>query len=92
MPKGEKKTKQLEDALKLKGTLAWDRMPKPDRKECFRFAEDYEGFLDHAKTEREAVDEVLTYARNRGFREISDPERKGRIYWINKNKNIALAV
>ena len=33
MPKGEKKTKQLEDALKLKGTLAWDRMPKPDREE-----------------------------------------------------------
>ncbi len=92
MPKGEKKTKQLEDALKLKGTLAWDRIPKPDKKECFRFAEDYKRFLDHAKTEREAVDEVLTYARNRGFREISDPERKGRIYWVNKHKNIALAV
>jgi len=92
MPKGKKKTKQLEDTLKLKGKLAWDRMPESFRKDCFRFAEDYRRFLDRAKTEREAVDELLNYARGRGFREISDPESKGRIYWVNKNKNIALAI
>jgi aspartyl aminopeptidase len=92
MPKGRKKTKQLEDTLKLKGKLAWDRMPRSLKKECSRFSEDYRHFLDRAKTEREAVEELLTYARGRGFREISDPERKGRIYWVNKNKSIALAV
>jgi aspartyl aminopeptidase len=92
MPKGRKKTKQLEDTLKLKGKLAWDRMPRSLKKECSRFAEDYRHFLDRAKTEREAVEELMTYARGRGFREISDPERKGRIYWVNKNKSIALAV
>jgi aspartyl aminopeptidase len=92
MPKGRKKTKQLEDTLKLKGKLAWDRMPRPLRKECSRFAEDYRRFLDHAKTEREAVEELKNYARARGFREISDPERNRRIYWVNKDKNIALAV
>jgi aspartyl aminopeptidase len=92
MPKGRKKTKQLEDTLKLKGKLAWDRMPRSLKKECSRFAEDYRHFLDRAKTEREAVEELMTYARGRGFREISDPERKRRIYWVNKNKSIALAV
>jgi aspartyl aminopeptidase len=92
MPKGRKKTKQLEDTLKLKGKLAWDRMPRSLKKECSRFAEDYRHFLDRAKTEREAVEELLTYARGRGFREISDLERKERIYWVNKNKSIALAV
>ncbi len=92
MPKGRKKTKQLEDTLKLRGKLAWDRMPESFRKECFRFAEDYRRFLDRAKTEREAVDELLQYARSRGFRGISDSERKGRIHWVNKDKNIALAI
>jgi aspartyl aminopeptidase len=92
MPKGKNKAKQLEDRVKLKGKLAWDRMPESFRKECFLFAEDYKSFLDRAKTEREAVGEVLKYARERGFREISDPGRKRRIYWVNKNKNIALAI
>ena len=92
MPEGNRKTKQLEDMVKLKGKLAWDRMPDSFRKECFLFAEGYKSFLGRAKTEREAVGEVLKYAGDRGFREISDPRKKRRIYWVNKNKNIALAI
>jgi aspartyl aminopeptidase len=92
MPRGKKKTKQVEEALKLRGTLAWDRMPASSRKKSFLFAEGYKTFLDRAKTEREAVEEVLEFARERGFREMSDPERKRKIYWVNKNKNIALAI
>ncbi|UCD70822.1 MAG: aminopeptidase [Syntrophobacterales bacterium] len=92
MPNGKRKAKPLEDILKLKGKLAWDRMPESLRKECFLFAEEYKSFLDHAKTEREAVDEVLKYARERGFRDITGPGRKRRIYWVNKNKNMALAI
>jgi aspartyl aminopeptidase len=92
MPKVKKKAKYVEDALKLKGKLAWDPMQESYRKECFLFAEDYKQFLDGAKTEREAVVEVLNYALKRGFREVSDPGKKRRIYWVNKNKNIALAI
>jgi aspartyl aminopeptidase len=91
MPKGKKKAKQLEDTLKLQGKLAWDRLPEPFRKECFLFAEEYKAFLDRAKTEREAVDEVLEYAGKRRFREFSASGTKHRLYWVNKNKNIALA-
>ncbi len=92
MPGDKKKAKHLEDMLKLKGRLAWDQMQESYRKECFLFAEDYKRFLDSAKTEREAVVEVLNYAQERGFREISDPKRKRRIYGVNKNKNIALVI
>ena len=92
MPKVKKKAKYVEDTLKLKGRLAWDPMQESYRKECFLFAEDYRRFLDGAKTEREAVVEVLNYARKRGFREVSDPGKKRRFYWVNKNKNIALAI
>ena len=92
MSKVKKKAKFVEDTLKLKGRLAWDPMQESYRKECFLFAEDYRRFLDGAKTEREAVVEVLNYARKRGFREVSDPGKKRRFYWVNKNKNIALAI
>jgi aspartyl aminopeptidase len=92
MPTVKKKAKYVEDTLKLKGKLAWDPMQESYRKECFLFAEDYKRFLDGAKTEREAVVEVLNYALKRGFREVSDPGKKRRIYWVNKNKNIALAI
>jgi aspartyl aminopeptidase len=66
-------------------------LPEPFRKECFLFAEEYKAFLDRVKTEREAVDEVLEYARKRRFREFSASGTKHRLYWVNKNKNIALA-
>jgi len=92
MPKVKKKAKYVEDTLKLKGRLAWDPMQESYRKECFLFAEDYKRFLDGAKTEREAVVEVLNYALKRGFREVSDPGKKRRFYWVNKHKNIALAI
>ncbi len=92
MPKVKKKAKYVEDTLKLKGRLAWDPMQESYRKECFLFAEDYKQFLDGAKTEREAVVEVLNYALKKGFREVSDPGKKRRFYWVNKHKNIALAI
>ena len=92
MPEEREKAKQLENTVKLKGALAWDRMEEPYRKECFLFAEDYKRFLDGAKTEREAVIEVLDYARERGFRDISHRGKKRRISWVNKNKNVALAI
>jgi len=92
MPEEREKAKQLENTVKLKGALAWDRMEEPYRKECFLFAEDYKRFLDGAKTEREAVIEVLGYAREKGFRDISHRGKKRRISWVNKNKNVALAI
>ncbi len=71
--KDRDQTKELEKKLKLQGKLAWDRMEEKERKEVLRFAEGYKRFLDRAKTEREAVREILEAARKAGFRELSHP-------------------
>ncbi len=60
--KAKNKTKELEKKLKLQGKLVWDRLEEKERKEVFRFAEGYKAFLDRAKTEREAVREILQAA------------------------------
>jgi len=90
--KDRDKTKELEIKLKFQGKLAWDRMEEKERKEVFRFAEGYKKFLDQAKTEREAVREILEAARKAGFREISRPGRGKNFFSVNKEKSIALAL
>jgi aspartyl aminopeptidase len=90
--KGTDKTKELEKKLKFQGKLAWDRMEEKERKEVFRFAEGYKRFLDRAKTEREAVREILEAARKAGFREISRPGAGKKFFSVNKEKSIALAL
>lgn len=90
--KDRDKTKELEKKLKLQGKLAWDRMEEKERKEVFPFAEGYKRFLDRAKTEREAVREILEAARKAGFRELSRPGGGKKFFSVNKEKSIALAL
>jgi len=86
------RTKELEKKLKFQGKLAWDRMGEKERKEAFRFAEGYKRFLDRAKTEREAVQEILQAVKKAGFREISGRGAGPGFFSVNKGKSIALAV
>lgn len=88
--KGE--TQKLEKKLKLQGKLSWDRMDEAERKETFRFAEDYKAFLNRAKTEREAVQEIVQSARNAGFQEGFTKKAGGKLYFVNKEKSVALAL
>lgn len=59
------------------------------------FCEGYMDFLDTAKTEREAVDEIISLARANGFEEYIDgviyPEGS-KIYKNNRGKSVMLAV
>ena len=59
------------------------------------FCEPYKVFLDQAKTEREAVQTAISLAEQAGFVQF-DPDKRysagDRIYTINRNKNILLAV
>ncbi len=83
--------KELEDKIKLKGKLVWDRFDEYQVKEAFSFAEGYKAFLNEAKTEREAVEEILKSAQGVGFRAASEDGNNRRIYRINKDKSIGLA-
>ena len=59
------------------------------------FAEDYKAFLDNAKTEREAVENAIKTAEEKGFVPF-DRNRKynagDRVYINNRGKSIALCV
>jgi aspartyl aminopeptidase len=56
-------------------------------------SKEYLGFLDKAKTEREAIQELKRLARKKGFKELkSKPSKKGKYFMEYKDKNLALIV
>ena len=88
----KKETKSLEEKLKFRGKLSWDLLQEPERKEAFRFAEGYKTFLDRAKTEREAVLEIVGAAREAGFQEGAARQGGKKFFFVNKGKSSALAI
>lgn len=75
--------------------MLWDRFSSEEREETFSFCEKYKDFLDKGKTEREAVEYVISKARNLGFTEIDDKKslKPGdRVFSVNRHKEVALAV
>jgi aspartyl aminopeptidase len=85
-------TKELEKKLKFQGKLSWDRLEEWEKEEVFRFAEGYKIFLDRAKTEREAVQEIIQAAKGAGFQNVSQRDGGKKIFFVNKEKSIALAI
>ena len=85
-------TRELEKKLKLKGKLSWDRMEEREKEETFRFAEGYKAFLNSAKTEREAVQEIAGAAKEAGFQEGAQGGGGKKFFYLNKDKAIALAM
>jgi len=82
----------LKNRLIRKPRFVWDMLNAGEKKKVLAFCENYKGFLDDAKTEREAVQAVCTFAREKGFVDMGDEKHPGRLYRLNKSKNIALAV
>ena len=48
----------------------WKEYTDKQTKDAMKFAEDYKFFLDHAKTEREAVDQIVNTLEDAGFVEL----------------------
>ncbi len=85
----------VEKAAEKKSGAAWHGADAGMKKEIMEFAEGYMEFLDAAKTEREAVKTIVKMADAQGFKNINDAEELkpgDRVYGINKNKSIYLAV
>jgi aspartyl aminopeptidase len=91
MEKIKKATQEIEKRIKLKGELVWDRYDETRVQEVFSFAERYKGFLNVAKTEREAVEAIVQSAQGAGFRDVSHKGKNKRIYRLNKEKSIGIA-
>jgi len=90
--KTKNETQELEKKLKFQGKLSWDRLEEREKEETFRFAEGYKAFLDRAKTEREAVQEIVKAAKESGFQEGIQGRSGKKFFFINKDKSVALAV
>lgn len=91
----ENNAKELKEQILMKSkrgisTLTQDEIAKADE-----FCQGYKEFLDNSPVEREAVKYTLKLAKENGFVEFEqDKQYKAgdRIYYINRDKAIALAV
>jgi aspartyl aminopeptidase len=95
MAKKKGKKSKLEEKLTRKHELVWDKLSEKDKKVAFKFSQGYKDFLAKAKTEREAVAEIIKFAEKNGFKSIekvSNVRSGSKIYITNRNKNIALII
>lgn len=86
---------KLEDKLTLKKESSWLKVDESKKKKIFEFAESYKKFLNECKTERSAVKYILEIAENKGFQalaKIKVLKPGSRVYEVNREKNIILAV
>ncbi len=86
---------EMKTDLFYKAKHACDLVNEDVIKEADAFAEDYKSFLNNAKTEREAVTEVVKQAQSNGFKKFEAGkkyEAGEKVYFVNRNKSIILAV
>jgi aspartyl aminopeptidase len=89
------KKSKLEEKLKFKRENGWTKLKAAREKKVYAFCDDYKNFLNAAKTEREAITEIISLAKAEKFKSIEKVKSKTagtRIYILNRNKSIALAV
>ncbi|MBU0994956.1 MAG: aminopeptidase [Proteobacteria bacterium] len=93
---GKKEIEALQKKLSRKPVLCWDSFDKKETDAVFSYGERYKSFLDHAKTEREAVNTIREVAEQKGFKSLDTVSgkavSKGRFYRVFKDKVIALCI
>lgn len=81
--------------LELKRKSGWEDLTIEQKEKIFRFSNEYMDFLNHGKTEREIVAQSERIARENGFRSIDEYTELhpgDKVYFVNRCKNIYLAV
>lgn len=96
MEEKEKTPAQLRrEALLDNRKNGYDRLTPEDETAMQSYCEDYKKFLDAAKTEREAVDEVVRLAQAKGFVPFTrgmSANPGDKFYRVNRGKAVMLAV
>ena len=89
----KKALKELKEQLFHRPKLVWDEISEAEKKQAWELGDRYKTFLTRAKTEREAVREIVSFAKSRGFVELGQAKKGARkIYAVNKRKSVILAV
>lgn len=91
------KGQNLLDKIGFTMKNAWETIP--DREQIFKFCDEYKGFLDKGKTEREFAKEAVSMAEKLGFENLNRiieedlPLTPGdKVYRIIKNKAVVFSV
>ena len=87
--------KELYESLTYENKNAYLEMSEAEMDEMKSLCDDYRAFLNNGKTERECVREAVKMVKAAGFSDLADKgELKpgDKIYKINRNKNIFVAV
>ncbi|NMD44430.1 MAG: aminopeptidase, partial [Clostridiales bacterium] len=86
--------KNYREELFYKQKNGYDLICNEDRKKIEPYCAEYMEFLNNSRTEREAVRNAVALAEAEGFREYNGGEVKAgdKIYYVNRNKALILAV
>ena len=81
--------------LLSKNKSGWENVNDEAKTNIFNFADDYMSFLNISKTEREIVSNATLLAKEKGFKsldEYSELHPGDKVYYVNRNKNLYLAI
>lgn len=84
--------KELRERLTITPKLVWDQADPPTLEAIMSYAEAYKTFLDRAKTEREAVQEILRQAQDLDFGDLASRDQGPCTYYNHRGKSVALIV
>ena len=87
--------KKLYEKLSYKTKNVYEELSADEIKNMFEFCEEYKGYLDNGKTERECVKITEEMAIKNGFVPLKDKKSLlpgDKVYAINRDKNVLLAV
>ena len=84
----------MEELLRNKKS-GWEEITEEEKEQIYTFSDEYMSFLNSAKTEREIIKASEKIARENGFKsleEYSELYPGDKVYYINREKNMYLAV
>ena len=87
----ESKFQELSKKLVMDRKSAWTKLESDKKEEVLSLAQDYINFLNKAKTEREAVLEIISWCRKNGFVDLNaventQPQPGTRFYFVWKER------
>ena len=88
-------TEKLKDSLFRKTKTGWEGIEEGIKENIFNFCDGYIEFLNKSKTEREIIKSVKEIAQSNGFRnirEFSNLKSGDKVYYINRDKSMYLAI
>lgn len=92
---GRTQGEELKEKLFNNKKNGWESVSEEEGRNIFNYCDGYMKFLNEAKTEREIVKRATEIAKENGYKEISEYntlKAGDKVYYINKGKNLFLAV